>query len=109
MSEATLVPIEELATQLHLKPTTLRSWVRNGLIPKSCYIRVGNTYRFDVAKVVFALRADQQLEEGEAPAEYATPVAVADEMDSEEAVEENVQVEAEPLDGFDIDIDPNVV
>lgn len=50
------VPIEALAGHLSLAVTTVRSWVRSGVIPKESYIKVGNTYRFCVAEVVTGLK-----------------------------------------------------
>jgi hypothetical protein len=50
------VPIEELAQHLSLAITTVRSWVRMGVIPKSTYLKIGNTYRFNIAEVVEKLK-----------------------------------------------------
>ena len=47
-NEEKYVPIEELAQHLSLAITTLRSWVRTGVIPKSTYLKIGNTYRFNI-------------------------------------------------------------
>lgn len=49
------VPIEDLAKHFTVSISTVRAWVRQGLIPKETYIKVGNTYRFSVSKVVDAL------------------------------------------------------
>jgi hypothetical protein len=49
------VPIEDLAKHFTVSISTVRAWVRQGLIPKETYIKVGNTYRFNVSKVVEAL------------------------------------------------------
>lgn len=49
------VPIEDLAKHFTVSISTVRAWVRQGLIPKETYIKVGNTYRFSVSKVVEAL------------------------------------------------------
>jgi len=51
------VPIEDLAKHFTVSVSTVRAWVRQGLIPKETYIKVGNTYRFNVTKVVNALTA----------------------------------------------------
>ena len=50
------VPIEELAGHLSLAVTTVRSWVRSGVIPKESYIKVGNTYRFCIPEVILGLK-----------------------------------------------------
>jgi len=51
------VPIEELAKHFTVSISTVRAWVRQGLIPKETYIKVGNTYRFSISKVVESLTA----------------------------------------------------
>lgn len=54
MSEP-FVPIEDLAKHFTVSISTVRAWLRQGLIPKETYIKVGATYRFNVSKVVEAL------------------------------------------------------
>jgi excisionase family DNA binding protein len=54
MSEP-FVPIEELAKHFTVSVSTVRAWVRQGHIPKDTYLKIGNTYRFNVSKVVDAL------------------------------------------------------
>ena len=49
------VPIEDLAKHFTVSVSTIRAWVRQGLIPKDTYIKVAGTYRFSVSKVVAAL------------------------------------------------------
>jgi excisionase family DNA binding protein len=49
------VPIEDLSKHFSVSVSTIRAWVRQGHIPKSTYIKVGNTYRFSVADVSTAL------------------------------------------------------
>ena len=72
------VPIEDLAKHFTVSVSTIRAWVRQGLIPKHTFIKVGNTYRFNVGKVVDALTNTAQDAEPEAtpetPAEESTPV-----------------------------------
>jgi hypothetical protein len=51
------VPIEVLARHFAVTVSTIRSWVRRGHIPKSTYLKVGNTYRFNISAVVNALTA----------------------------------------------------
>ena len=65
MSEP-FVPIEDLAKQFTVSVSTVRAWVRQGYIPKDTYLKVGNTYRFDVSKVVQALSGAPK-QEPEAP------------------------------------------
>jgi hypothetical protein len=54
---APFVPIEDLAKHFTVSISTVRAWLRQGLIPKDTYIKVGSTYRFNVPKVVEALTA----------------------------------------------------
>ena len=54
MSEP-FVPIEELAKQFTVSVSTVRAWVRQGYIPKDTYLKIGNTYRFNVPAVIKAL------------------------------------------------------
>lgn len=56
------VHIEDLAKHLSVSVTSVRTWVRQGLIPGHTYIKVGNTYRFCISKVVDALTAGNQQE-----------------------------------------------
>ena len=59
------VPIDEVARKLHISLATVRGWVRRGHIPPTTYIRVGNTYRFNMAAVVTALLSHEENEEHE--------------------------------------------
>lgn len=65
------VPIEDLAKHFTVSVSTVRAWVRQGLIPKETYIKVGNTYRFSVSKVVEALTSapKPEAEKPEPPVE----------------------------------------
>lgn len=78
MSIEPYVPIEELAKHFTVSVSTVRAWVRQDLIPKHTYIKVGNTYRFSVSKVIEALTvpAPEPVQEtpAPAPAEDETPV-----------------------------------
>ena len=49
------VPIEELAKHFSVSVSTIRAWVRQVHIPKHAYLKIGNTYRFSISKVVAAL------------------------------------------------------
>jgi excisionase family DNA binding protein len=53
------VPVEEVAEHLSVKVSTIRQWVNKGFIPKTTYIKVGYTYRFNVPAVVEALKQDE--------------------------------------------------
>lgn len=60
-----LVPIEDVAKHFTVSISTVRTWVRQGLIPKETYIRIGNTYRFSIPKILEAVTKN--------PAEEPTP------------------------------------
>jgi excisionase family DNA binding protein len=49
------VQIEDLAKHFAVSISTIRAWVRQGHIPKSTYIKIGNTYRFNKNAVSDAL------------------------------------------------------
>lgn len=49
------VPIEDLAKHFVVSVSTVRTWVRRGHIPKDTYLKIGNTYRFNIPKVIEAL------------------------------------------------------
>jgi excisionase family DNA binding protein len=60
VSDKPFVPIEELAKHFTVSVSTIRAWVRQGFIPKSTYVKVGNTYRFSVDAVSDALMAEEE-------------------------------------------------
>ena len=45
------VPIEKVAEHFSVSVSTIRAWVRQEHIPKTTYVKVGNTYRFSLDKV----------------------------------------------------------
>jgi len=49
------VPIEDVAKHFSVSISTVRAWVRQEHIPKSTYVKIGNTYRFRVGDVANAL------------------------------------------------------
>lgn len=55
MTQQPFVPVEELAKHFTVTVSCIRGWIRQGKIPKHTYIKVGNTYRFNVPAVVDAL------------------------------------------------------
>jgi len=54
----TYVPIDDLADHLAVKASTIRQWVNKGYIPSTTYIKVANTYRFNIPEVVGALKKE---------------------------------------------------
>ena len=59
------VPIENLAKHFSVSISTIRAWVRQGHIPKTTYIKIGNTYRFNKTSATEALtKSAQDVDEG---------------------------------------------
>ena len=57
------VHIEDISKHFSVSVSTVRTWVRNEVIPTDTYIKIGHTYRFHLDKVVAALTsAPKQLE-----------------------------------------------
>ena len=48
--------IDDLAKTLSVSVSTVRSWIKKNIIPKSTYIKVGSTYRFDLDHVIESLK-----------------------------------------------------
>ena len=55
-----VVQIEELAKHFAVSISTIRAWVRQGHIPITTYIKIGNTYRFNKTAVTEALTKSAQ-------------------------------------------------
>ena len=68
----TYVPIEVVGRRLSLAITTLRQWVKTGVIPSDTYIKVGQTYRFNLPAVVHALTDTEE------PRDKVTPKQLQD-------------------------------
>jgi hypothetical protein len=97
MSQGPFVPIEECAKHFTVSVSTIRSWIRQGFIPKDTYLKVGLTYRFDLAAIIKALSANPDDELQDVPVEVAVAVAVAGAVVAgaveEVAIKEPVQLE----------------
>lgn len=65
----TLVPIEDVAKQFTVSVPTIRAWLRQGYIPKDCYLHIGNTYRFHVNKLMDRLLNAPESTEPDTPAQ----------------------------------------
>lgn len=62
-TETPFVSLEDTAKHFAVSVSTMRIWVRKGAIPKDTYFKIGQTYRFNLPKVVAALTAaPKQLE-----------------------------------------------
>ena len=94
------VTIESLAQYFCVSVSTIRAWVRQGHIPETTYIKLGNTYRFNRAAVEVALMGMHK--EGEEPTQDAAVAVVgvsAAGTAMNEVVSDNRQLE------FDFDAD----
>lgn len=52
---AMYVTIGEAANHYSVSTSTVRAWVRNEIIPKEAYIKLGTTYRFNLRDMTTAL------------------------------------------------------
>lgn len=75
-AENPLVPIEVVAKKFMVSVSTVRVWLRTGAIPPSAYVKIGNTYRFDLDGVVEGLKA--KTAEDAAKKEAVAKTAIAD-------------------------------
>lgn len=75
MNGAPYVPIEDVAKHFTVTISCIRGWVRQGKIPKHTYIKLGNTYRFNIPLVVEALTQMQKEETVPAVVETADVAA----------------------------------
>jgi excisionase family DNA binding protein len=57
------VPIEKVARHFTVSVSTIRAWVRQNKVPSDTYIKVGNTYRFNLDAVEAALIKERSAEE----------------------------------------------
>lgn len=57
MTEDKYVTIDQVAQHFLVSISTIRAWVRTGVIPKTHYLKVGNTFRFRLPEVDAAVRA----------------------------------------------------
>lgn len=57
MAEDNYVAIDKIADHLQVSVSTVRSWVRTGVLPDTTYLKIAKTYRFQLPAVINALRA----------------------------------------------------
>jgi|TARA_R110000744_G_scaffold40431_1_gene91699 hypothetical protein len=60
-----LSKIEDVAKHFQVSVSTVRAWLRQGRIPDSTFIKLNDTYRFDIAKLQDALLAEKYDPDGE--------------------------------------------
>lgn len=96
------VTIENLAQYFCVSVSTIRAWVRQGYIPETTYIKLGNTYRFkrdEVAEALTKMRKED-VEQDANTITVSAAGAVGTVMVASQ--EENGQLE------FDFDADDDV-
>lgn len=57
MADPTYVAITDLANHFQVSVSTIRTWIRKGVIPAENYLKVGNTFRFKLPEVEEAVRS----------------------------------------------------
>ena len=75
--EEDVVPIERVAKHFTVSVSAVRAWMRTGIIPRHCYLKIGGTYRFSIPKIMDHLakenEADSEKEQA-APKTYTPPI-----------------------------------
>ena len=66
------VPIDEVAKHFAVSVSTVRTWVRQNRIPRDTFVKLGNTYRFQLSAVAKAL-TEANTENPKKPAEPTAP------------------------------------
>ena len=69
--ESPFVTIEAVAKYFDVSTSTVRMWVRTGVVPKGCYVKLGRTYRYNLLQLVDKLMHAQQDEVIAPPPESA--------------------------------------
>ena len=96
--EVKYLGVEGLSKYFAVSNSTIRNWVRSGMIPKHAYLCIGNVYRYNVAAVEVALICFGK--EGFGPADIPESVAVVEEEITEDDLVEVEGVELEQVDTF---------
>ena len=78
------VTIEEMAKVFAVSISTARSWVRQGVIAKNTYIKVGNTYRFNLPRVIEYLSQEMTKEQEERDQDDAHAVQLELDLDPDQ-------------------------
>lgn len=60
-----LSKIEDVAKHFQVSVSTVRAWLRQGRIPDNTFIKLNDTYRFNIAKLQDALLAEKYDPSGE--------------------------------------------
>ena len=57
--------LEEVSSHFRVSKSTVRSWMRTGVIPEEACIKVGRVHRFDIDKIEAKLRAETEAQSSE--------------------------------------------
>lgn len=68
------VTIDELAEYLKVKISTIRTWIKIGKLPSDAYLKVSNTYRFNIQEAVAGLKRSSMADMAAEAAAQNTPV-----------------------------------
>jgi excisionase family DNA binding protein len=72
------VTIDEFASYLKVKISTIRTWIKIGKLPVDSYLKVSNTYRFNIDEAIAGLKRSSAADmAAEAAAALAPPPDVA--------------------------------
>ena len=74
------VPVGEVADRLSVSIHTVRQWLRKGIIPSDLYMKIGNTYRYDLQGIEKAFLSTNK----ESPNETAVVESVVSAFDVDE-------------------------
>jgi len=55
--------IAAIADYFAVSVSTVRGWVKQGLIPRDAYLKIGSTYRFDVVMIEGLFRTKSEEDE----------------------------------------------
>jgi hypothetical protein len=83
MAVPNLVPIDAVASALGVTVPAVRNWVNDGKIPQDTYIKMGNTYRFDLERILKILlyKVEAMPEEKPVTPHPVTVVVTDDNLD----------------------------
>lgn len=101
------LPIDALADTLSVKVNTIRTWVRQGFIPKSTYIKVANTYRFNVPQVIEALHKGKHVIAPPAGEYHVDEVTGTAQEEVSDLAYEHTSAPKEPSLEAELDLDEN--
>jgi len=80
MMSDNFVPIGDVADKFSVSKHTVRQWLRKGKIPADMYVKIGNTYRYNLQGIENAfLNTNKDSVEKEAVSDYEFGTDMLDE------------------------------